>query len=298
MKRRSFLALLILFLAVSPAWAQIALVGSATTATTTSDPTLTISSHTVDSGTAVLVVGCFWRAGDASLDFTGITWNGGAEALTEVRSDPATEASSSGTIIFVLASPTATTADVVISWSGTTGRTTCGATNYSGVDTSAVCEADNGASGTGTSSSVSVTTLTDNAWLVDASGHRAAESRNQAGSEVERWELQATAGGSAATGSSQDLDAGTAGAGKSMGWSWSTSAAYGQSLCALKPAAAAARRLMVISANHPSEHPVAVQPSCPYGYERLHRERAGGRKWANTSKTVKMVISDSLVAEH
>lgn len=46
---------------------------------------------------------------------------------------------------------------------------------------------------------------------------------------------------------------------------------------------APARRLMVISANHPSEHPVAVQPSCPYGYERLHRERlhperAGGRK--------------------
>jgi hypothetical protein len=41
---------------------------------------------------------------------------------------------------------------------------------------------------------------------------------------------------------------------------------------------APARRLMVISANHPSEHPVAVQPSCPYGYERLHPERAGGRE--------------------
>ncbi len=74
--------------------------------------------------------------------------------------------------------------------------------------------------------------------------------------------------------------------------SWTTNVTAMGAIATFKAASGAARRLMVISANHPSEHPVAVQPSCPYGYERLHRERAGGRKWANTSKTAKMVISD------
>ena len=147
----------------------IAFVGSATSSSTAADPTLTISGHTVDAGTTILIVGGAWRAGNASFDITGITWNGGAEALTRLRIDPDPAASTSGSFLYYLVNPTATTADVVITWSGTTGRTSAGATNYNGIDTGTPFEADAGSDGSGTSSSVSLTTLTDGAPLVDGS---------------------------------------------------------------------------------------------------------------------------------
>jgi hypothetical protein len=189
--------------------------GTPTTANGVTITSLTISSHTVGSATdRVLYIGIGVRdPGSSSSVITGITWNG-TENLTQKHSER--NGTSQHTEIWTLVAPTETTADIVISFSTTVGRTIAGATNYQDVNQSTPVEANAGSNGTGSPASTPITTVNDNALLVDTIGIHNNVALAPGTGQTERWEVNAS-GGSAA---SSDEGAPTAG-GYTQTYSWS-----------------------------------------------------------------------------
>lgn len=231
--------------------AAITATGSASSGTA-SGADLTLSGHTVPSGTDILVCGLFIRAMPVGGDVSAVTWNT-SENLTKLRSDPSDLSGvSAGSQLWYLVNPTATTADVLfdVNDANAPGRIVGGCFQYDGVDIASPWEASNGTTGNGNSSSVSLATSSDNAWLVDVGGQRSTTSRTPDTGQPQRW--QASSGGPNAAGSSSDKDAGTAGSGKTMGWSWGGGAQdFAHSVGAMTPAAAPAgqpplRRVIVL----------------------------------------------------
>ncbi len=210
--------------------------------------------------------------GTNSSDFgpTAVTWDG--NSLTE-QVDTIQLSGRYGEAVWTLASPIAGTKTLVVTYGTNSPQAdSIHVLTYSGV--SAV-GATAGNAATSPSPSVTITTTEDNSMVVGGNHGRGGDLDpfTPGNSETE------LADGETGTSSSLDIAfwvaeilKATAG-NQTFGGSMVGSDRWMISCIELKEAGGApARRLMVISANHPSEHPVAVQP------ERLHRERAGGRK--------------------
>lgn len=216
----------------------IANYGSPTSSTASVASSLTFS-HTVGSGSSkLLVVGVAMRAPNGAT-VSSITFNG--TNLTFLRSD--TDTTRIRSELWYLVAPAETTANIVVTCSAVSGRLAATALQYTGVDQTTPFETNGGtAAASGTTSTVSVTTTSANAWLVDCGCHRGAdETRTPTESgQTERADQNGGGAGFPLTWSISDRNAGTAGSGKAMSWSWTTSSDNAQSVGAMKPASAAA----------------------------------------------------------
>ena len=122
-------------------------------------------SHTIPSGfsNTILIVGVSAQdSNHANMPITGITFNG--VALTKTRHDEAT--GNNRTELWYLKNPDVTTANVVITATGTLGELTGFALGFCNVDQTSPIDANNGGTGTSGDPSVSLTTGVANAWTV------------------------------------------------------------------------------------------------------------------------------------
>jgi len=122
-------------------------------------------SHTVPSGfsNTILIVGTNAQdSNHANFPITGVTFN--SVALTKVRSDEA--AGNNRTELWYLVNPNVTTADIVVTATGTLGELQGFALTFCNVDQASPIDANNGGSGTSGSPSVTLTTVANGAWSV------------------------------------------------------------------------------------------------------------------------------------
>jgi hypothetical protein len=261
-----FLALTaaIALLPVLPCWGGIGF-DTATTDATFDATTITIS-HTITGSDVGLLV-CVWTFKSGSdVAISSITWKTSENLAQEVENFGLVGGQRRRVEIWSLAAPSTGTGDVVITFAAEMENTWTHVLSFTGTDQTDLVGASNGASGSSTTPSVSVTTTRDNSWVVDLVAVRDSSTITVDGSQTER---SAIAGGNPSKISSElKVTAGSV----SMDHLLSPTRDWRQVAVEIKEPSSA-RRLMVISANHPSEHPVAVQPSYPYGHERLHRER-------------------------
>ncbi len=199
----------------------------------TTSQTLTLSSFVVGAGSdKALFVGVGIRGIVSGQNVTGITWNG-SEGFSRVGTQEA-----NGIIaveLWELVNPTAATADIVITLSGSPGSNQIGGViSLTGVDQTTPSEASAQANGSGTSSSVSVTTVTDNAWALDVVNHRNDTDITEGGSQTNRWE-EAFSTSTIAGGSTDPV---SPAAPHAMTWSWATSHSWAAIAASVKPASA------------------------------------------------------------
>lgn len=170
----------------------------------------TISSFVVSGTDPVLVVKVALK--DNSATVTGVTFNT-SETFDPVGSDRNGNAHSS---MWVLEAPTATTADVVISLSGST-RHVSAVSLYTGVDQATPIRAASTttANGTNAAPTVDITSETGE-MVIDSLSQVSAGPDTAAGDNTERHDTAATGGGTDTRGASQEL-AGTGGT-DTMGW--------------------------------------------------------------------------------
>ena len=236
MKGRSLLALMVLLLAVSPAWAQIAF-----DTTSNSTPQLATTSyswsHTCNGSDRVLIVGLsMFGAGNTA---TAVTYN--SVNMTKVVRHEHSPAFVAEQWRLIAPDTGANTIAVTLTSSSDSFG---GATSWTGVDQTTPVEASAGnGGGLNTTVTVSVTTITANAWVVDSGSSNLVSATFTVGAgQTERWNALSGiwAGGSTegpvVTPASTTMSWTISGASKN----WATTALV------LKPAAAAARRLMVI----------------------------------------------------
>ena len=165
MKGRSLLALLVLLLAASPAWAQIAF-DNGTTLAAMQTAAVGSWSHTSTGSNLVLVCGVTYWHNDATLTVNGITYNG--VALTKIRTDTHSGDNTKESDLWYLIGPATGSNTVEVTMNKTAGNDWGAAVvSLTGVDQASPLDADNGASGDSTTISVSVTTVADNSWVVD-----------------------------------------------------------------------------------------------------------------------------------
>jgi len=241
MKGRSLLALMVLLLAVSPAWGQIAFDATSNSGAQGSTNPVTWS-HTVSGSDTLLAVHIAQR-GSGFPAAGGVTYNG--VSLTSAQQDgPISFIHSS---IWYLANPATGTNTVSVTFPSAPTRSVSGAVSLTGVDQSSPLDANNGSTGTGTTASVAVTTVADNAWVIGGVGVRtaASETITVGAGETQDWNVLDTANGLRAGGSHTTAAVTPAGA-HTMDWTISASLAWAISAASFKPAAGAARRLMVI----------------------------------------------------
>lgn len=250
MTKRLILLALCLFIA-SPALAAIAIVGSSTgySNSCTACSSLTVS-VTVGSGADFLVCGIHsFVDGDGTA--TGVTYNT-TETLTQVRQDLAVSGGRDpASEIWYLVAPSVTTANVAITLATTNHVAAATCLVLSGVDQTTPMDETGGEGSvdpTGVSHSDTIDTATANAWV-----------------------FQSVSGKGAAAGITQDngqtelTDTDTAGAAETLAWSdaylgpiatpgtntLGVSSMFADDIClslaAIKPAAAATRRVMLIT---------------------------------------------------
>lgn len=128
-------------------------------------------SHTVASGTTVLVV----TAGGAGspVGASGVTWNG--SALTKVKADSYNGAGAADpwAELWILENPTAATGNVVITPNDSTPNAQTGtAINLTGTPTTSSVDVSNNNSASSGSPTVSLTTTEANTFVIDSMAHR------------------------------------------------------------------------------------------------------------------------------
>ena len=269
--------LLILFLAVSPAWAQIAFdAGSNSGAQGTASSYSW--SHTCTGSDLVLVVGVSIRHNTVTV--TGITYNG--IALTQIRTDGRTSLTYSE--IWFLKAPATGSNTIAVTLSGGPTRSISGAVSLTGVDQTTPNDADNGATGSSTTPSASVTTVADNAWIVDVVAVRtgSSETITVGSGQTQRWNVLDGANGLRA-GGSHEGPVTPAGA-TTMDWTISASKAWALSAAAFKPVAAA-RRLMIITHRCPPNLPAAAGLPAVAGKPQDSRLRPYGHAFCTGRRT-------------
>jgi len=123
---------------------------------------LTVS-HTTASGSNLILIApnSVQDSNHANFPVTGITYNG--VALTKVRADEPT--GNVRTEIWYLLNPDVGTFNCIKTTTGSVGESTLGVVTLSGVNQAAP-EANNGATGTSNSPTVSLTTIADLAWSI------------------------------------------------------------------------------------------------------------------------------------
>jgi hypothetical protein len=121
-------------------------------------------SHSCSGSDRLLVVGT--NSGDLSAGdrpVTSITYNGAN--LTKIRSD---DAGNIRTELWYLVVPASGSHTIQVTFSGNNINVQAGAVSLTGVDQSSPLDANNGATGSSPSPSVSITTVADNAWVIDS----------------------------------------------------------------------------------------------------------------------------------
>jgi hypothetical protein len=208
--------------------------------------------HTVgtDGSDRILVVGVSWRnSGAGTQTVSGVTYN--SQALTLIRKDEKFDSESRSTAMYYLKNPpTGSAYDVVVSFSGGNFyKCVGGAISLTGVDQTNPVDAHNGvAGGSNSPASVTVTTNTDGAWVVDTVIVRNPSAPTTVGSgqtvrnpsapttvgsgQTERWNVDMS-----------DVDAGGSHEGPktpagdvTMSWTIGTNDPYSISAAAFKPA--------------------------------------------------------------
>ena len=153
---------------------------------TTGSATHTVS-FTVNAGdNRLLVVGVAVEEDAPCSTVNGITYDG--VALTKIDSQTY-RSGDCGVEQWYLLAPNVGTANIVVTWNDSVyDYVHCHADAYNGVKQQAY-EAKNKATGTGTTMTVDVTTLTDNAWVVDIVGNnQSVEDMTAGANQTERTE--------------------------------------------------------------------------------------------------------------
>lgn len=195
--------------------------------------TLTIPSVTIAAG-EVLIVAIGMRYGNTGM-VTGITWNTSETMSEAIETTPNAWTNT----IWQLANPTATTANVVISFSTNIDRPKIAvAYAVANVDTAVMTEATGtGYASSGTGISTSITTLTDNALIIDMATQVGTNDFTPAGDQTQFVDQTVTGSFSGHFGSSAKTLA-SAGA-TTMTWTSAGSAEWESCAIALKAAVAA-----------------------------------------------------------
>jgi hypothetical protein len=161
-KMRSLLPLVFALVLTSPCFGQIAFdaVANSSGVDETEVSSLTFPLTVTAGNNRLVYVGVSIKEFPA-LTVSSVTYKG--VALTNIRSD----GSSYHTSIWYLVTPDTGTNDVVVNLSGTAEAVHAGAMSLSGVDPTNPVDAHNGAAGSDVTPTVDVTTVADNAWVLD-----------------------------------------------------------------------------------------------------------------------------------
>lgn len=153
------------------------------------------------------------------------------EALTNIRSDDIDGNTAAHTSLWYLVDPHTGTHDVVIQAGVLDAPVVVGVISFTGVDQTNPIDAQNGSTGTSTTPATSVTTVTNEAWVVDVVSTNGGTTSVGPG-QVERWnDIQG--GTTRGSGSTEFTSlAGTF----QMSWTKSTSSDWAISAAALRPA--------------------------------------------------------------
>ena len=159
-------ALLLLFPASS--WAAIAYVSHTEAATTSNVASISYSQVVGAGADRALVVCSSGRHGtNPAKQITGITFNG-SEAFTLIRRDTRTVGVQFITELWVLANPTVTTANIVVTYSAANDQYVgVSSTLFTGVSQTSPVDSSAGANGISTAPSAVITTVADNAAIID-----------------------------------------------------------------------------------------------------------------------------------
>jgi hypothetical protein len=142
--------------------------------------------HTTALGSSrILVAGVSYHS-DAAI-ISGITYNG--DAMTHIRASTNTSPSPDGRVeMWYLVNPDTGTNSVSVTFSANVTQKVGGAVSLMGARQSSQPDNSNDANGTSTTPSVSVTTIADNAWIIDAFGvYQASVTQTAGASQTERW---------------------------------------------------------------------------------------------------------------
>jgi len=152
--------------------------------------------HTTSGAGRLLVVGVTIRT-DAGQTVTGVTYSGAA--LTFVRAD--TIGASIRSELWYRIAPATGSNNVVVTLS-MSAKAAAGAISLTGVDQTTPVDAQNGATGTSVTPSVTVTSVTDGAWVIDATAFRSTglgvPTGNPGAGQTQRWSQYTEGGGNAA----------------------------------------------------------------------------------------------------
>ncbi len=127
-------------------------------------------SHEVKGGSdRIVIVGTSCsNTGDSTANIATLTYDGTNLLPNEIRQDLKFDSESRSTAMYYLVNPPIGTRTVSVTFDSGAIRSAGGAISLTGVDTTNPVDADNGvAGGTGTTASVTVTTNTAGAWVVD-----------------------------------------------------------------------------------------------------------------------------------
>jgi type II secretory pathway pseudopilin PulG len=208
----------------------IAFEASRSSAGTTSGRTMSVP-MTVGAAGWVLVVGITLDAANSNV--TGVTYAG--RTLTQVAgagngNRPLAE-------IWILADPPVGASNVVVTYSNN-DQTVVGALLFSGVDLTTPIDgaAYQATANNGTSATSTVTTVSDNAWVVDvlSLNNGVTPTMTPLTGRTERWNRPV---GSSITGAGSTFGPRSPAGGVSLRWTWSGSRSWALSAVALRPAA-------------------------------------------------------------
>lgn len=203
----------------------MAIVHSTTTAVVDAGASSTTISSFVVSGTnPVLVVKVSTNGSEITV--TGVTWNTSedfAQEITDINNDARAS-------LWVLPNPTATTADIVISLSGSS-RHVSAVSLYTGVDDTNPVRTSNSNNGSDTLPTVSLTAVSSD-MIVDCLSQVSNGPDTAIGDHTERHDTAAIGGGADTRGASQELLA--TGGSDTMGWTMSSMDSWAVSALALR----------------------------------------------------------------
>jgi hypothetical protein len=202
----------------------MAIAHSNTTTVTATSATITFTSYVVSGTDPVLVVAVATRGSGTTV--TGVTWNAAAEVFTEEITDINNDAR---TTLFYLESPTATTANIVVTASGS-NRMVAAASLYTGVDGATPIRAgvSNSANGNSASPSVSLTGVSGD-MLYNSLGQVSAGPDSATANHTQRSNGAETGGGTDTRGATQEFAA----TGGSDTFSWTMGGSDSWAMCAM-----------------------------------------------------------------
>jgi len=145
-------------------------------------------SHTCTGTNLVLIVGVGMEdLTDADRVISSITYNG--VSLTKIRSDDDTT-NNITTDLWYLINPTTGANTILVTMNaGTISTTLGGAVSFSGADQTSPIEANTGTTGTADPATLSVTTITDNAWVLATIFSSTLNTMTVTGVQTSRWNV-------------------------------------------------------------------------------------------------------------